>query len=156
MNLTKGDKAPSFTLYASDKSEVSLSDYKGRNVVLLFFPLAFTSVCTKELCMTRDEIGIYGDLDADILAISVDTVATLNKFNQENQFNFKLLSDFNKEVARSYGCLYEEFGLGMRGVAKRSAFVIDRSGTIQYAEVLENAGKMPDFEKIKEKLSSLP
>ena len=156
MNLTVGDKAPSFALYASDKSEVKLSNYQGRNVVILFFPLAFTSVCTKELCMTRDDIGIYGELDTDVVAISVDTVATLNKFKSENEFNFTLLSDFNKEVARAYGCLYERFSLGMKGVAKRASFVIDRSGTIQYAEVLDNPGELPNFTKIKETLHSLP
>lgn len=155
MSIKKGDKAPSFTLYDSNKSEVSLSDYNGKNVVLLFFPLAFTGVCTKELCSVRDDHSRYNELNAEVLGISVDTIFTLDRFKAEQNLNFSLLSDFNKEVARAYGCLYEEFVLGMKGVAKRSAFVIDGNGTVQYAEILENAGELPNFDKIKDTLQAL-
>ncbi len=155
MAVNLGDKAPSFTLFSSDKKEISLKDYEGQNVVLLFFPLAFTSVCTAELCSMRDNIADYNEADAQILAISVDTPQTLAKFKAEQNLNFPLLSDFNKEVARSYGALYEEFAMRMRGVAKRSAFVIDRNGVVRYAEVLDNAGKLPDFNAVKETLSNL-
>ena len=154
MKLSIGDKAPEFTLHASDKSEVSLSDYRGKNVVLLFFPLAFTGVCTKELCGIRDNMNVYSSLDAEVLAISVDTIFTLDKFKESQGFNFPLLSDFNKDVSRAYGALYEVFVLGMRGVSKRSAFVIDANGTIKYAEVLEDAGQLPNFDKIQESLQS--
>jgi peroxiredoxin len=153
--IKKGDKAPTFTLRASDKSEVSLDDFKGKNVVLLFFPLAFTGVCTTELCTMRDDIGTYEGLDAQILAISVDSLFTLDKFKQAEQYNFPLLSDFNKTVCRAYGAFYEEFVLDMRGVAKRSAFVIDKDGVVQYAEVLESAGDLPDFQAVKSTLTSL-
>lgn len=153
MSVKVGDKAPLFKLHASDKSEVSLEDYKGKNVVLLFFPLAFTGVCTTELCTMRDDIANYNDMDAEILAISVDSLFSLDKFKQEQNLNFPLLSDFNKEVSRSYGSLYEEFVLGMRGVSKRSAFVIDKEGTIKYAEVLESAGDLPNFDSIKAALA---
>lgn len=155
MTLKSGDKAPNFTLRASDTKEVSLGNYTGKNVVLLFFPLAFTGVCTTELCTMRDDIASYNDLDAEILAISVDSLFTLEKFKAEQNLNFSLLSDFNKNVSRAYGALYEDFVLDMKGVSKRSAFVIDKTGTIRYAEVLESAGDLPNFSAVKETLSSL-
>ncbi len=155
MALKKGDKAPNFTLRASDKSEVSLENYRGKNVVLLFFPLAFTGVCTTELCSMRDDIGTYEGLDAQILAVSVDSLFTLEKFKAEQNYNFPLLADFNKNVSRAYGSLYEDFVLDMKGVSKRSAFVIDKEGNIQYAEVLDSAGDLPNFSAVKETLSSL-
>lgn len=150
-----GDQAPSFKLVADDKKEISLTDYKGKNVVLLFFPMAFTSVCTTELCSMRDGIADYNALDAEILAISVDSPFTLNKFKEDQRLNFPLLSDFNKEVSVAYDTMYDVFALGLKGVSKRSAFVIDKEGTIQYAEVLDNAGELPNFTAIKETLNSL-
>ena len=103
----------------------------------------------------RDDIGSYEDLDAQILAISVDTLFSLAKFKEAEGFNFPLLSDFNKTVTLAYGALYEEFVMGMKGVAKRSAFVIDGEGVIRYAEVLESAGDLPNFEAVKGTLASL-
>ena len=155
MSLQKGDKAPNFKLYNSDKQEVSLSDYVSKNVVVLFFPLAFTGVCTAELCEIRDNMATYADLNAEILAISVDSLFTLEKFKEEQKLPFNLLSDFNKEVSAAYGSLYENFVLGMKGVSKRSAFVVDATGTIQYAEVLESAGDIPNFTAVQEVLASL-
>jgi len=154
MKLSVGDKAPEFTLRATDKSEVNLSDYRGKNAVILFFPLAFTGVCTKELCGIRDNMNTYSSLDADVLAISVDSLFTLEKFKESEGYNFQLLSDFNKDVSRAYGALYEDFVLGMKGVSKRSAFVVDPKGIIKYAEVLEDAGQLPDFDKIQEALKA--
>lgn len=155
MNLKIGDIAPSFTLKASDKSDVSLHDYLGKNVALFFFPLAFTGVCTKELCSIRDNKTDYENLHAEVLAISVDSLFTLAKFKSEEKYNFPLLSDWNKETSSAYGALYDEFVLGMKGVSKRSAFVIDKEGKIRYAEVLENAGELPNFAAINETLQSL-
>lgn len=154
MKLTIGDKAPEFTLRATDKSEISLSDYNGKNVVLLFFPLAFTGVCTKELCDVRDNLNVYTSLDAQVLAISVDSLFSLEQFKESQKYSFPLLSDFNKDVSRAYGSLYEDFVLGMKGVSKRSAFVIDAKGVIKYAEVLEDAGQVPDFVKIQDSLKA--
>lgn len=154
MSLQPGDKAPEFSLRASDKSQVNLKDYRGRNVVLLFFPLAFTGVCTKELCLMRDSLAEYERLDTQVLAVSVDSLYALNKWKQEQGFNFPLLSDFNKTVSRKYEVLYKEFVFGMKGVSKRSAFVIDGGGIIRYAEVLENAGELPNFEAVKKTLES--
>jgi peroxiredoxin len=155
MKLSVGDKAPNFTLYASDKSQVSLDNYKGQNVLVLFFPLAFTGVCTAELCSVRDEMKDYESLNAQVLGISVDSLFTLEQFKASQKYNFPLLSDFNKETSRAYGSLYEEFVLGMKGVSKRSAFVIDGDGYVKYEEVLENAGEVPNFVAIKECLNQL-
>lgn len=155
MAISVGDKAPDFTLRASDKSLVSLKDYRGQNVVLLFFPLAFTGTCTKELCYMRDSLNEYEKLNACVLAISVDSLFALDKWKQEQQFNFPLLSDFNKTVSKKYDLLYKDFVFEMKGVAKRSAFVIDREGIVRYAEVLENAGELPNFEAIQQTLKNL-
>jgi len=155
MSVNIGDKAPSFTLVSSEKSPVSLNDYEGKNLVLLFFPLAFTGVCTTELCNVRDDIAYYGGVNAEVLGISVDSLFTLDKFRESQNINFSLLSDFNKSVARAYGALYEDFVLDMKGVAKRSAFVIDKAGVVRYAEVLESAGDLPNFEAVKGTLAQL-
>lgn len=155
MEITVGSKAPDFTLRNTEKAEVSLGDYKGKNVVLLFFPLAFTGVCTTELCTMRDDIATYEGLDAEILAVSVDSLFTLEQFKKAENYNFQLLSDFNKNVSRAYGSLYEDFVLDMKGVSKRSAFVIDKEGVVQYAEVLDSAGDLPNFEAVKAALNGL-
>lgn len=155
MSVKVGEKAPLFALYNSDKQQVALENYKGKKVVLLFYPQAFTSVCTTELCTTRDDIASYHQLDAEILAISVDSVFTLNKFKEDQHLNFTLLSDFNKEVSRAYGAFYEEFVFGMKGVSKRAAFVIDAENIVRYAEVLESAGDLPNFAAVKKALASL-
>src|SRR5690348_13944343 len=112
--LQPGQQAPDFTLFDSAKNKVSLQDYKGKKVVLLFFPLAFTSVCTKELCYVRDNITLFNNIDAQVLGISVDSLYTLAKFKEEQGLNFPLLSDFNKEVSKAYGALYNEFSYGMK------------------------------------------
>ena len=155
MKLKVGDKAPEFTLRSTEKAEVSLGDHKGKNVIILFFPLAFTGVCTAELCEVRDNMKKYESLNAEVLAISVDSLFSLGKFKEVENYNFTLLSDFNKTASRAYGSLYEDFVLGMKGVSKRSAFVIDKDGTIRYEEVLDDAGNQPNFTKIQEVLSSL-
>ena len=155
MALKAGEKAPNFTLFSDEKKEVSLDDFKGKNVVLLFFPQSFTGVCTEELCSTRDDIAFYQNLNAEILAISVDSVFTLGKFKEEQKLNFPLLSDFNKEVSRAYDAIYEDWIMNMKGVSKRSAFVIDGEGVIRYAEVLDNPGNLPNFEAVKSTLESL-
>lgn len=150
-----GQIAPNFSLFDADKQKVNLSDFKGKNVVLLFFPQAFTGVCTEELCSIRDNMSKYESLNAQVLGVSVDSVFTLAKFRDEQQYNFPLLSDFNKEVSTAYGSIYESWILDMKGVSKRSAFVIDKDGVIRYAEVLENPGLQPDFNAINETLSAL-
>jgi len=157
MTIEIGQKAPAFSLYDSEKNKVSLEDYKGRNVLLLFFPLAFTGVCTKELCTIRDNIAVYNDTNAQVVGISVDSLFVLDKFRQEQHLNFPLLSDFNKEAARAYDVLYETFpSYGMQGVSKRAAFVIDKEGVVRYAEICTNPRELPHFDEIQNLLKNLP
>lgn len=154
MSLQIGSKAPNFALKDTDGNEVSLESMRGSNVVVLFFPLAFTGVCTKELCMIRDTMKEYETLDANVVAISVDSFFTLNEFKKRENYNFPLLSDFNKEASTAYGALYEDF-FGYNGVSKRSAFVVDKEGVIRYAEVLDVAKELPNFDAVKQTLASL-
>ncbi|MEY3562577.1 MAG: hypothetical protein RLZZ294_583 [Bacteroidota bacterium] len=114
MSIQKGQSAPDFKLFNSDKKELSLSDFKGKNLVILFFPQAFTGVCTTELCSVRDNLNVYTSLNAEVVGISVDSIFTLAKFKEEQQYNFPLLSDFNKTVSQAYGAFYEEFVFGMK------------------------------------------
>jgi len=155
MKIEMGQQAPDFSLYNSDKNKVTLSELRGQNVLLLFFPAAFSSTCTKELCSVRDNISMYNNADAKVFGVSVDTVYSLAKYKEDQKLNFALLSDFNKEVSTSYGCLYDLFSYDMRGVSKRSAFVIDKNGIVQFAQVLEKATDLPDFELIQKTLKSL-
>jgi peroxiredoxin len=149
MAVAIGQKAPDFTLFSSDLKEVSLSDYAGKKVVIHFFPMAFTGVCTTQLCTMRDSFGYYEGLGAEILGISVDSPFTLAKFKEENTYQFPLLSDFNKEVSQAYGAYYDEFVFNLKGVSKRAAFVVNENQEIIYAEVLESAGDLPDFNAIR-------
>ena len=155
--MLNGSIAPNFSLYSSDKEKVNLSDLIGNeNILILFFPQAFTGVCTKELCSVRDHIKDYQNLSTTVIGISVDSVFTLAKYKQDENLNFILLSDFNKEVSSMYGSIYESFtDMGMKGVSKRSAFIIDKQGVIQYEEVLESAGDLPNFDAIKTCLEGL-
>lgn len=155
MPVATGQKAPDFSLFDSEKNKVSLSDQKGKNVVLLFFPQAFTSVCTTELCSVRDNIALYNHTNAQVFGISVDSVFTLARYKEDQKLNFPLLSDFNKEVSAAYDSLIEDFVFGMKGVSKRSAFVIDKEGIIRYAEILDNVGGQPNFAAIQETLQLL-
>ena len=148
MAIQIGQQAPDFTLRDTEKNKETLSEQKGKNVVLLFFPLAFTSTCTKELCMTRDNITTYNGLDAVVYGISVDSLFSLGKFKAEQSLNFALLSDFNKVVSTAYDTIYGHWFNDMDGVSKRSAFVIDKEGIVRYAEVLENASDIPNFDAV--------
>ncbi len=140
--------APDFSLFNTEKKKITLSELKGRNVVLLFFPLAFTSTCTAELCSMRDNLATYNGLNAEVFGISVDSLFSLGKFKEEQKLNFDLLSDFNKTASKDYKTIYDTFVCEMRGVSKRSAFVIDKKGILKYIEVLENAGEIPNFDAI--------
>jgi peroxiredoxin len=161
MALKVGDKAPDFTLKSKNLTgevkDVSLSNYKGKNLVILFFPQAFSGGCTKEACSVNDGLGNYGSLGADVIGISVDSVFTQEAWSKANNLNFPLLSDFNKKTIIDYGTRYDDgkFVYDMNGVSRRSAFVVDKDGIIRYAEILDDAGKQPDFNKINETLKSL-
>lgn len=155
MAIIIGQHAPEFSLYDTEKNKVSSADLKGKDLLLLFFPQAFTRVCTNELCAIRDDIERYNSSGVQVIGISVDSVFTLAKYKEEQKYNFPLLSDFNKEVSIAYDTIYTDWILDMKGVSKRSAFIIDKEGMIRYAEVLENAGDVPDFTAIHKVLNGL-
>src|SRR5262252_201571 len=136
MSVQAGQDAPDFTLKNTDMQDVTLSGLRGqKNVVLLFVPFAFTGVCTNELCSVRDNLNDYAKLNAEVLAISVDSPFAQKQWKEKEQLNFTLLSDFKREICEAEGA-YFEYLRGLQGVAKRAASVIDKTGQIQYAEVL--------------------
>ncbi|MDX1585701.1 MAG: redoxin domain-containing protein [Balneolaceae bacterium] len=153
MKVSAGDVAPNFSLQDTSGNKVELYNRirEGNKVLLLFFPLAFSSTCTEELCTARDNMKLYNSLDTDVIGISVDSFFTLNEFRKSQNLNFMLLSDFNRTVSEDYGVLYEDF-YGMEGVAKRSAFVVGEDKTVLFAEVLEDASRLPDFDGIQKAL----
>jgi glutaredoxin-dependent peroxiredoxin len=154
MALEVGQQAPDFTLKSNKMQDVKLSELRGSKVLLLFVPLAFTGVCTKELCGMRDSLKEYEGLDCKVFGLSTDSPFALDAWAKEQGYQFPLLSDYNKETARGYGALYEDL-MGFKGVCKRSAFVIDRQGVVRYAEVLADARNVPNFEAIKDCLMQL-
>ena len=163
MALKVGDKAPEFELTtktAEGPKKVRLSDNRGqKNTVLLFFPMAFTGVCTKEMCEISAGLNQYASLNADVWGISGDNPFAQEAWAQKEKITVPLLSDYEHKVAQAYGIAYDSFlpqkNLGMGGVAKRSAFVVDKEGVIRYAEVNDNPGKLPNFDAIKATLASL-
>lgn len=155
MSAQVGTKAPDFTLKNQDMQEVRLSAGFGRqNTVLAFFPAAFTSVCTKELCTFRDQLAQLNRANAQVYGISVDTPFTLKVFGQQNGLNFPLLSDFNKDVIRAYGVYLDELA-GLKGVAKRAVFLIDGQGVIRHAEVTPTPGDEPDYGRLHAAIAAL-
>lgn len=147
--LTVGDPAPSFALPAAPGEPVDLGEWIGRRpVVLLFFPLAFSSVCTEELCTVRDDWTAWEDLDAEVYGISADSPFVTRRFREELGLPFPLLSDFNHEVGAAYGVLYEDY-FGLKGVTRRAAFVVGADGTIAYSWVGERDDVLPDFDAIR-------
>jgi peroxiredoxin len=163
MALAVGTKAPDFTLptkTADGPKPVRLSENFGRNnTLLLFFPMAFTGTCTKEMCGIGNGLREYSDLGCTVYGISGDSPFTLEAWAQKEKINVTLLSDYQHEVTKQYDVAYDAFlpqlGLGFSGVAKRSAFLVDRDGVIQYAEVHDDARELPDFDRIKGKLAEL-
>lgn len=156
MSLTAGDPAPKFTLTDTTGETVSLENLQQMDegdILLFFFPLAFSSVCTDVLCNVRNNMKLYASLNATVAAISADSFFTLKEFKKANNLKFPLLSDYNKEASKAYGVLYDDY-FGMKDVPKRSAYVINNDGIIKYAEVLEDSGKLPDFEAIQDTLMS--
>jgi peroxiredoxin len=155
MAVQVGQEAPDFTLKSSDMEDGTLSSFRGdKNVVLLFVPLAFTGVCTQELCSVRDNLNDYASLDAEVLGLSVDSPFSQKEWKAKERLNFTLVSDFNREVVQAYGATFGD-SFPFHGVAKRSAFVIDKAGIVRYAEILDKASDLPNFDKINETLQSL-
>ena len=154
MAVAVGSKAPDFTLTNQDREPVTLSKLQGKPVVLAFFPAAFSSVCTKELCTFKDSMAQLGEANAQVFGVSVDTFFTLKAFQDQQKLPFPLLSDFNKTAIRDYGVFNEDM-IGLKGIAKRAVFVIDKDGVVQHREVLEDARNEPDYEKVFASLAGL-
>ncbi len=158
MPLEIENKAPDFTLFDQNAKIISLKDYKGQNVVLLFFPFANSSVCTAEMNQIKDNYERYKSLNSAVIGISVDSHYALKMWSEKNNFDFPLLSDFNKEVSVKYNSLYDLFSPGKynyKGVSKRSAFVIDKVGKIKYMEICSSPGDQPDYKAIEQVLNEL-
>jgi glutaredoxin-dependent peroxiredoxin len=147
-------KAPKFTLTNTELKPISLEDYKGKKIVILFFPLAFTSGCTKEMCFMQDNFSIYQKLDAEIIGVSVDSPFTLKKFKEDHNLSFTLGSDFNRKMTKAYKVSFEGDFAGMTGFSKRASFVIDGNGKIRYSEIAPS-GEMPNFEAIQAALAAI-
>ncbi len=154
MSVDVGSKAPDFTLMNQDRQPVALSGLRGKPVVLAFFPAAFSSVCQKELCTFRDSMGRLGQANAQVLGISVDTFFTLKAFQDQQKLPFPLLSDFNKQAIRDYGVFNEDM-IGLKGIARRAVFVIDKDGVVRHREVLEDARNEPNYDAVFSALASL-
>src|SRR5579871_4861944 len=154
MAVDIGSKAPDFTLMNQDRQPVTLSGARGTPVVLAFFPAAFSSVCTKELCTFRDSLSRLNSAHAQVYGISVDTFFTLKAFQESQHLTFPLLSDFNKEVIRQYGVFNEDM-IGLKGIAKRAVFVVDREGVVRYREVLDDARNEPNYDRVLETVASV-
>ena len=159
MSLKVGDKAPDFTLPSFTPSpeltNISLSNFKGKNVVLLFFPQAFTGTCTTEMCTMSDNFNMYKNMNAEVLGISVDGTFVQKAFANANKINVPLLSDYNKEAVQKYDVLLPEFAHGMKGTAMRAVYVIDKGGVIRYVEVTKSPGDLPNFDALKNAVTSL-
>ena len=151
MSIDVGSKAPDFTLMNQDRQPVSLSDHRGHPVVLAFFFAAFSSVCSKELCTFRDQLSRLNKANAQVFGISVDTFFTLKAFQTAERLTFPLLSDFNKQVIREYGVFNEDM-IGLKGIAKRAVFVLDKDGIVRHREVLDDARNEPNYDKVFEAL----
>lgn len=156
MVLKIGDRAPEFELPDYNLKMRKLSEYLGNKTVLAFFPGAFTSVCTKELCTFRDSLANLNKLNAKVVGISVDPPFSQAAFAKENRLNFDLLSDFNKEVSKKYEVLHNDFAK-IKGLqaSKRSIFILDAKGIVRYMWVSEDPGKEPDYKKVEEELSKI-
>ena len=163
MALKVGDKAPDFELSsktAEGPKRIKLgSNFGKKNTVLLFFPMAFTGVCTKEMCEVSQGMNAYTGLNAEVLGISGDNPFAQAAWAEKEKISVPLLADYEHKVAQAYGIAYDSFlpqkNLGMAGVAKRSAFIIDKQGVIRYAESSDDPAQLPNFEKIKAALATL-
>ena len=149
-----GSKAPDFTLTNQDRQPVTLSGAAGKNVVLAFFPAAFTSVCQKELCYFRDHLSSLNDTNAVVYGISTDTPFTLKEFSKQNGLTFELLSDYNKDAVQKYDVANPDM-LGLKNISKRAVVVIDKNGVIRHREVTASPGDEPNYQKIHDVLATL-
>ena len=153
--LQIGQKAPDFKLINTNKEEVTLANFKGKNLVVFFFPKAWTGVCTKEMCSIQEDYNAYSGMNAETIGVSVDSFFALKRFGEDNKITFPLLSDFNKIMIRDYDMILPDFAFGYKNVAKRATVVIDKEGIVRYIEVLPNPGEMPNMDAIKQAVQQL-
>jgi peroxiredoxin len=155
MALAVGAKAPSFTLFDTERKPRSLSEFLGKKILLAFYPGAFTAPCTREMCAFRDALSNFNSMNAQVVAISVDAPFANKAFADQNKLNFPVLSDYTREVSKQYGGLNEDFA-GLKGysVAKRSVFLLDPKGEVKYAWITEVPGVEPNYDEVKKALSS--
>ena len=156
MAVEVGQKAPDFTLFDSAKQPTKLSDSKGKNVVLAFYPGAFTGVCTTEMCTFRDRFDSLNSMNAQVLGVSVDGIFAQKAFSDANNLNFPLLSDYQREVGTAYGVSLPNFA-GMEGytASERAVFVIDKEGVVKFKWVGENPGVEPDYDEVQRQVDAL-
>ena len=154
MAVDVGARAPDFTLTSHERQPVTLSQQRGRPVVLAFFPAAFSSVCEKELCTFRDSLARLNQAKAQVYGISVDTFFTLKAFHDQQKLTFPLLSDFNKQTIRDYGVFNEDM-IGLKGIANRAVFVLDKDGVVRHREVLADARNEPSYDAVFGSLESM-
>ena len=153
--INVGQKAPDFKLIDKDKNEVTLANFKGKNLILFFFPMAWSGTCTKEMCAIQEDYKMYEGLNAAVAGISVDTLFAQKRFGEENKIDFPLLSDFNKQAIKDYDIVYHDFNWGYKDVAKRATFIIDKNGIVRFKEILPVPGDFPNMEAIKEALRKI-
>lgn len=146
--VTVGDTAPAFTLTATDKSMVSLSDFAGQRVVLAFYPAAFTGVCTAEVCSFQDAMASFNDIGASVLGVSVDAPFSNGAFAEANSITFPLLSDVHRTTINDYGLAFENFVIEGYTVANRAVVVVEADGTVGYVWVCDSLGDEPNYEEI--------
>jgi peroxiredoxin len=153
--LQIGQKAPDFKLVNANKEEVTLENFKGKNLVIFFFPMAWTGACTKEMCSIQEDYNAYAGMNAETIGVSVDSHFALKRFGEDNKITFPLLSDFNKTMIRDYDMVHHDFAFGYKDVAKRATVVLDKEGIVRFMEVLPNPGEMPNMDAIKQAVQQL-
>lgn len=156
MAVEVGQSAPDFTLYDTDRKQRSLNEFKGKNVVLAFFPGAFTGVCTTEACAWRDQIDQFNSLNAQVVGISVDPPFAQKVWSDQNNVNYPFLSDFNRQVVNQYGLTFQNLA-GLEGyvAANRAVLVLDKDGVVRYKWVAPNPGTEPNYDEVREAVSQL-
>ena len=157
MAVDVGQRAPDFTLYDADRKQRKLSEFHGKNVVLAFYPGAFTGVCTKEMCALRDSLTQFNSMNAQVVGISVDRFGALKAFSDQNKLGFPVLSDFNRQVVRQYDVAFQNLG-GVEGyvAANRAVFVLDKNGVVRYKWVAPQPVNEPNYEEVKQAVAKLP
>ncbi|HLY71599.1 MAG TPA: redoxin domain-containing protein [Puia sp.] len=155
MAIARGTNAPDFRLFNTERKEMTLKDFSDKILVINFFPAAFTSVCTRQVCTNRDELDFYNQVNAVAIGISVDMPFSLKAFKEKHNINYELLSDFNKLTIHEYEMYHCNFILGIKGVAKRGVVVVDKNGLVAYSEETPNVSVQVDFDQLKEELQKL-